>query len=49
MSGSRRVQVMEQARKSVARELRRLRGSDLLPSRRPRRRAADAQQDRRAA
>jgi NTE family protein len=49
MSGSRRIQVMEQARKSVARELHRLRGSDLLPSRRPRRRAADAQQDRRAA
>jgi hypothetical protein len=31
MSGARRVQVMEQARKSVARDLRRLRGSDLLP------------------
>src|SRR6266545_2341513 len=34
MSGSRRVQVMEQARKSVARELHRVRGSELLPSRR---------------
>jgi NTE family protein len=33
MSGARRVQVMEQARKSVARELRRLRGMQLLPSR----------------
>ena len=49
MSGSRRVQVMEQARKSIARELRRLRGSRLLPSRRTRRRAADAGQERRAA
>ena len=34
MSGSRRVQVMEQARKSVARELHRLRGTRLLPTRR---------------
>jgi NTE family protein len=34
MSGSRRVQVMEQARKSIARELHRLRGTHLLPSRR---------------
>jgi NTE family protein len=33
MSGARRVQVMEQARKSVARELRRLRGTHLLPAR----------------
>ena len=33
MSGTRRVEVMEQARRSVARELRRLRGSELLPSR----------------
>ena len=38
MSGSRRVQVMEQARKSTARELHRLRGTDLLPARRTRRR-----------
>ncbi len=36
MSGSRRVQVMEQARKSVARELHRLRGTHLLPARRAR-------------
>ena len=35
MSGSRRVQVMEQARKSMARELHRLRGTQLLPSRAP--------------
>ena len=34
MSGSRRVQVMEQARKSIARELHRLRGTNLLPARR---------------
>jgi NTE family protein len=40
MSGSRRVQVMEQARKSIARELHRLRGSGLLPSRGSRRGAA---------
>jgi hypothetical protein len=40
MSGARRVQVMEQARKSVARELRRLRGSHLLPSRGTGRRVA---------
>jgi NTE family protein len=33
MSGTRRVEVMEQARMSVARELRRLRGSELLPTR----------------
>jgi NTE family protein len=33
MSSTRRVEVMEQARKSVARELRRLRGSELLPTR----------------
>jgi NTE family protein len=49
MSGSRRVQVMEQARKSAARELYRLRGTDLLPARRTRRRAADAKPQRRAA
>jgi NTE family protein len=42
MSGSRRVQVMEQARKSVVRELHRLRGTHLLPVGRARRRAADA-------
>ena len=49
MSGSRRVQVMEQARKSTARELHRLRGTELLPTRRTRRRAADAKPERRAA
>jgi NTE family protein len=57
MSGSRRVQVMEQARKSIARELHRLRGSGLLPSRgsrraaaaKPGRRAASAKPARRAA
>jgi NTE family protein len=49
MSGSRRVQVMEQARKSTARELHRLRGTQLLPSRRPRRRPAAAKPVRRAA
>ena len=49
MSGSRRVQVMEQARKSTARELHRLRGTQLLPARRSRRRAADAEPARRAA
>jgi NTE family protein len=38
MSGSRRVQVIEQARKSTARELRRLRGTHLLPERTTRRR-----------
>jgi NTE family protein len=38
MSGSRRVHVMEQARKSTARELHRLRGTHLLPSRGTRRR-----------
>ena len=48
MSGSRRVQVMEQARKSTARELHRLRGTSLLPARRPRGRAAAAEQARRA-
>jgi hypothetical protein len=37
MSGSRRVQVIEQARKSTARELRRLRGTHLLPGRTTRR------------
>ncbi|HEX5898585.1 MAG TPA: patatin-like phospholipase family protein [Solirubrobacteraceae bacterium] len=48
MSGSRRVQVMEQARKSIARELHRLRGTHLLPARgQPR--AADAEPARRAA
>jgi NTE family protein len=40
MSGARRVQVMEQAHMSVARELRRLRGAKLLPSRGSRRQAA---------
>ncbi len=49
MNGSRRVQVMEQARKSIARELRRLRGTQLVPSRRGRRRAAGTKQARRAA
>jgi hypothetical protein len=49
MSGARRVQVMEQARKSTARELRRLRGTHLLPSRRTRRRPAAAKPARRAA
>jgi NTE family protein len=49
MSGSRRVQVMEQARKSIARELHRLRGSELLPSRRTRRRAGAATPGPRAA
>jgi NTE family protein len=49
MSGSRRVQVMEQARKSTARELHRLRGTRLLPARQPRGGAADAEQARRAA
>jgi NTE family protein len=49
MSGSRRVQVMEQARKSTARELHRLRGTELLPTLRTRRRAADAKPERRAA
>jgi NTE family protein len=42
MSSTRRVQVMEQARKSVGRELRRLRGTHLLPSRGTRRRTAPA-------
>ena len=49
MSGSRRVQVMEQARKSTARELHRLRGTQLLPTRRSKRRAADLKPARRAA
>jgi NTE family protein len=49
MSGSRRVQVMEQARKSTARELHRLRGSELLPWRRTRRRDGAATPGRRAA
>jgi hypothetical protein len=49
MSGARRVQVMEQGRKSVARELHRLRGTHLLPARRPQRRAADAKRTPRAA
>jgi hypothetical protein len=40
---------MEQARKSTARELRRLRGTQLLPSRGGRRGAAGARQARRAA
>jgi NTE family protein len=42
MSGARRVQVVEQARKSIARELLRLRGTQLLPSRRDRRAGAAA-------
>jgi NTE family protein len=42
MNGSRRVQVMEQARKSTARELHRLRGTHLLPSRSAGHRTADA-------
>ncbi len=49
MNGSRRVQVMEQARKSTARELRRLRGTHLLPSRSPARRRTAATPARRAA
>jgi NTE family protein len=49
MSGSRRVQVVEQARQSTARELYRLRGTELLPTRRTRRRAAEAKPQRRAA
>ena len=49
MSGSRRVQVMEQARKSTARELHRLRGTHLLPASRPRRRTAEAKEARRMA
>ena len=40
---------MEQARKSTARELHRLRGTSLLPARQPRGRAAAAEQARRAA
>jgi NTE family protein len=49
MSGSRRVQVMEQAHKSTARELLRLRGTHLLPSRSSRRRRSGATAARRAA
>ena len=49
MNGARRVQVIEQARKSVARELRGLRGTGLLPVRRTRRRTAAAKPARRAA
>jgi NTE family protein len=49
MRGARRVQVIEQARKSTARELRRLRDTHLLPSRRTRRRPAAAKPARRAA
>jgi NTE family protein len=49
MSGARRVQVIEQARKSVGRELRRLRGTQLLPKRTTRRRAAASKPARRAA
>jgi NTE family protein len=49
MSGARRVEVMEQARMSTARELHRLRGTQLLPARDPRRHAADAKPARRAA
>jgi NTE family protein len=49
MSGARRIQVIEQARKSVGRELRRLRGTQLLPKRSARRRAAASKPARRAA
>jgi NTE family protein len=42
MNGTRRVQVMEQARKSTARELLRLRGTHLLPARTSRRRTRGA-------
>ena len=49
MSGSRRVEVMEQARKSTARELHRLRGTHLLPARRSKRPRGDAKPARRAA
>jgi len=49
MSGARRVQVMEQARKSTARDLRRLRGTGLLPARSTRRRPAASKPARRAA
>jgi NTE family protein len=49
MSGARRVQVIEQARKSTARELRRLRGTQLLPAPATRRRTAAAKPARRAA
>jgi NTE family protein len=49
MSGARRVQVMEQARNSTARELVRLRGTLLLPSHASRRRRAGAATARPAA
>jgi NTE family protein len=49
MSGSRRIQVMEQARNSTARDLHRLRGTEPLPARGPRRHAADPKPARRAA
>lgn len=49
MSGSRRIQVIEQARKSTVRELRRLRGTHLVPARRTGRRPAAAKPVRRAA
>jgi NTE family protein len=49
MSGARRVQVIEQARKSTARELRRLRGTGLLPARSSRRSATRSKPARRAA
>jgi NTE family protein len=49
MSSARRVQVIEQARKSTARELRRLRGTHLLPERSAGRRAAASRPARRAA
>jgi NTE family protein len=48
MSGARRVQVMEQARTSTARELVRLRGTHVLPTRRSRRRAGVARARRAA-
>jgi len=49
MSGARRVQVIEQARKSTARELRRLRGTGLLPARSARRSTTRSKPARRAA
>jgi NTE family protein len=49
MSGARRVQVMEEARTSIGRELRRLRGTHLLPPRARRRRASAPSARRRAA
>jgi len=48
MSGARRVQLIEQARKSTARDLRRLRGTGLLPAR-SRRRTTRTRPARRAA